>query len=1094
MSISSRLISPEYGLFYRKYLIHSLDDYETYQINDISSSSNDGDNLTHISSSKDARATSNTASELPSGSLSNKRRTFNDKGKHITNDDDTNGTEIDMDGLILLSSSRNDMLGLANRYDTKPLSNDIFSVFHMSNAKHFELHIRLLNAYVNEVQQQQQQKQPVYHIENQAKLIQLKSTILDALMRFIRTLDSEGEMIMESVNASNNSSNNRDDESSNNNNNNNQNSVETKLKHLFSKAIACGFCWTIYDYSINMLKLYSKIVSLVSSSTIHPNNQALDKESISKLVVRSLRITREIVSFAPGKQFGSILGEQDELLDFLFNTLNECNSSSHADIWTAVADFCEEVVCKRRMPYDLLRVQPIVRNILSSIDQERLKSICRVLALLVLDPTERLSSSVNSSIEILNARYRSHGPESSHVYNNYIELSTIERNQLILAECPSFVKLIMKSLCKVSRVNLSPRRNTQSNGRSNSSNNHSNESDILLQPTQAPTAITNVNGQNRNVVAHASQIPQRRTNYLRAITSTIGFLYEGIRGIVGRIFRSTGRNRFFVQQQDEVEDNQVEIENDNDDNTDSPRLLSRHQIRDNNQLDIENIESVDAIADLLQTENHAAIRNVLEDIPDDLDDENILQLLSQSLSTDSALNHLEAMFVLSSLLASREKARIQNEVASLGFVPIVSKLLDLCLEHHPHLPIPRPHGENCECHNALKIQVLRLIHNFCDKEGGSDVKRLLLSKDEATEAGIKIESNMPGYNYIVKEEEHGLLHKLVESFMKISKSNSSKFWLATSIESYLRGSTSSERNLVIKWGLFDYVIDSILYEKQGGEVAKSTDSFQIYFDILSELIKFNRDGFFRFNQRMKANPEEFKMLMDHVMTRLIDSNVFIRSICLSIGKFSEYRDSEDFEFRARGIYLSYPFDSCILYRWFEKNVHIVLRSIMHAVTIDSVSQENICCINTILILIMRTQIGSQERQDLIEKVKSVDLQNLILEEMDTKPIETSSPCFSHSGSATNTAFRSRFASSLSPSLSSSSSSNQKKPIPLKGSFVSQFPKSLKWNDTFSNFAHLLWFWEEFYTKSITHDRKRLEFTSGIQFDTWKENVTSLKDI
>jgi Protein of unknown function (DUF3689) len=99
------------------------------------------------------------------------------------------------------------------------------------------------------------------------------------------------------------------------------------------------------------------------------------------------------------------------------------------------------------------------------------------------------------------------------------------------------------------------------------------------------------------------------------------------------------------------------------------------------------------------------------------------------------------LFVLYALLSGKRKAELQDRLASLGLVQIVTGLFEKTDWFKPPTPAPHeraPHGPQCECNPdaALKIQLLRLILNFCDGDfENRHNKRLLLSREEI--AGLR---------------------------------------------------------------------------------------------------------------------------------------------------------------------------------------------------------------------------------------------------------------------------------------------------------------------------------------------------------------------
>eukprot|EP00959_Pyramimonas_sp_CCMP1952_P131437 2748209-Pyramimonas_sp.AAC.1 len=101
-----------------------------------------------------------------------------------------------------------------------------------------------------------------------------------------------------------------------------------------------------------------------------------------------------------------------------------------------------------------------------------------------------------------------------------------------------------------------------------------------------------------------------------------------------------------------------------------------------------------------------------------------------------ATHQVEVLFVLCTLLGGKQKTRVQDALGRLGLVDVLAYMFDFMDWTRPAPPPPDPHGVHgpaCSCNpeSALKIQFLRLVHNFCDRDSNNaDNKRLLLSGSE----------------------------------------------------------------------------------------------------------------------------------------------------------------------------------------------------------------------------------------------------------------------------------------------------------------------------------------------------------------------------
>merc|ERR1711935_40426 len=99
--------------------------------------------------------------------------------------------------------------------------------------------------------------------------------------------------------------------------------------------------------------------------------------------------------------------------------------------------------------------------------------------------------------------------------------------------------------------------------------------------------------------------------------------------------------------------------------------------------------------------------------------------------------------------------------------------------------------------SALCVQYLRLLHNFCDRDCDNyNGRRLLLSP---AERGFIFEDCHIGSTpREISSLSPGLLSKVIAAFVGESDESPYRFWPASCVESYLRGSSSVEQVFVAK--------------------------------------------------------------------------------------------------------------------------------------------------------------------------------------------------------------------------------------------------------------------------------------------------------
>ena len=89
-------------------------------------------------------------------------------------------------------------------------------------------------------------------------------------------------------------------------------------------------------------------------------------------------------------------------------------------------------------------------------------------------------------------------------------------------------------------------------------------------------------------------------------------------------------------------------------------------------------------------------------------------------------------------MVGKQRKQVQQALADLRLIPRLSDLFDSFIWRNSSADRQRPrrpgHHSGCECSPeiALKIQLLRLVHSFCDF---SEYKHLLMSRCEWNELG-----------------------------------------------------------------------------------------------------------------------------------------------------------------------------------------------------------------------------------------------------------------------------------------------------------------------------------------------------------------------
>jgi len=160
----------------------------------------------------------------------------------------------------------------------------------------------------------------------------------------------------------------------------------------------------------------------------------------------------------------------------------------------------------------------------------------------------------------------------------------------------------------------------------------------------------------------------------------------------------------------------------------------------------------------------------------------------------------------------------------------------------------------------------------------------------------------------------------------------------------IRGNNQFFQNYLVKLGLMPCLLYDIIYNKHD-----SLQIMQLSFDILGELIKFNRANFFLMNYYFVDN-NEFSIFTKKVIRKetLVDSNVFLRSIILSTYFF----DKADFEMGLDYELNEFFTQNCKFCRFINENMFLIFNTLINIVKPDAINQTNISCINTALLILI----------------------------------------------------------------------------------------------------------------------------------------------
>ncbi|XP_014909984.1 transient receptor potential cation channel, subfamily C, member 4 associated protein a [Poecilia latipinna] len=324
--------------------------------------------------------------------------------------------------------------------------------------------------------------------------------------------------------------------------------------------------------------------------------------------------------------------------------------------------------------------------------------------------------------------------------------------------------------------------------------------------------------------------------------------------------------------------------------------------------------------------------------------------LPQSMKTVHEIMYkVEVLYVLCVLLMGRQRNQVHKMLAEFRLIPGLNNLFDKLIWRKYTASNHVVHGqnENCDCSPEIsfKIQFLRLLQSFSDHH---ENKYLLLNNQELNElSAISMKANIPEVEALVNTDrslvcdgKKGLLTRLLTVMKREPPDSSFRFWQARAVESFLRGATSyADQMFLLKRGLLEHILLCII-----DSGCTSRDVLQSYFDLLGELMKFNIDAFKRFNKYVNT-PEKFQAFLTQINSSLVDSNMLVRCIVLSLDRFeSQTEDVKVMEVLSECCLLSYV-------ARVENRLSFLFR-LINIINVQTLTQENVSCLNTSLVILM----------------------------------------------------------------------------------------------------------------------------------------------
>ncbi|XP_077974381.1 short transient receptor potential channel 4-associated protein-like [Styela clava] len=296
----------------------------------------------------------------------------------------------------------------------------------------------------------------------------------------------------------------------------------------------------------------------------------------------------------------------------------------------------------------------------------------------------------------------------------------------------------------------------------------------------------------------------------------------------------------------------------------------------------------------------------------------------------------DALLLLSVLLTGKYKDQMQKILLEHKVVQSMEKTAESIIwtPMRGFLSMPESRSQFGAI-SMVKIQFLRFIYSISDHHLN---RYLLLSKEELNELQDISEkyciplrqdfADIDRDNCCLKHP--GILTSIVQKMKAESDSSRIRFWMARALEAFLRGKPSkADQIFFMKKGLLEELFRVLLSTEQPRSWV-----IQGHFDLLATLMKGSVYAFRKF-AKIVDSQRTFLVLCNLIETNLVDSNMFIRCVILTINNFgTSVKDCRILEY----------------YNNRDKRVQVIA-SLIAVLCVEPLSQDNVCCLNTCIIIL-----------------------------------------------------------------------------------------------------------------------------------------------
>jgi hypothetical protein len=632
-----------------------------------------------------------------------------------------------------------------------------------------------------------------------------------------------------------------------------------------------------------LLRLFSPPYSKADAREMNGDSIKLKTEFWNEVLV----ILREVAFTIPSITDNTF---SDQQIIFLFTLL------SHSSVFDNAINLLEEILAVRNDAFQLGLV-PDLFSLINRLSIRQLAHFCRTLSLMLFEPEDR---------QLMDGVHTLRSLELLHLRKDRMMKSTVgvDRNQFVIIEMPGFLDklvLILKimnygpTLNQITSHNISAQTPLASDIihflTTSSSSSTSPEADWKrLQQLDNVASRNRIGIQNTRTTAQEEESMNNLLEIFSPTTRSSAMDVNGLYRIL-QLARDIGLNP-------SASSNYL---------SSMPDVDLSYDINGNLSIAMLELE--------MMAQTRSSARSINSSSSSSHNDPAKARKELQFHAMLLVPHHVEVLFVICSLLAGRNKIHVQRKLYQLKihdqFVRMFDRMSwqDAATPRSSSSSLEHIHGPGCECNpeNAVRIQLLRLIHNYYDRDFiHNEIKAVVLTEDEKS----WLKSYSSGSSSIMPRDlDKGILSLIINAFLTQPSDSVYRFWLSSCLEAFLRGNSRSYEQLyVAESGVICNITANIKTVAM-----KPSFNLQTAFDLLGELIKCN-DHALEILEVALGDDSSFRFVMDILMNNLIDSNVFVRSLFLTmefLSDLNDYREQRFVDFSCRLDNGGFLFDSWI---------------------------------------------------------------------------------------------------------------------------------------------------------------------------------------